>query len=93
MDFHSLNIDLCTILDALEDPIHIIDTDGILVFANLAWEKLIGLPRESAVGLYINDAISRGNQGFYFSIEKDEDWKSGSGSPGSPTRPPKTGSC
>lgn len=73
MDFHSLNIDLCTILDALEDPIHIIDTDGILVFANLAWEKLIGLPRESAVGLYINDAISRGNQGFYFSIEKDED--------------------
>ena len=44
MDFHSLNIDLCTILDALEDPIHIIDTDGILVFANLAWEKLIGLP-------------------------------------------------
>ena len=24
-------------------------------------------------GLYINDAISRGNQGFYFSIEKDED--------------------
>ena len=72
MDFHSLNIDLCTILDALEDPIHIIDTDGILVFANLAWEKLIGLPRESAVGLYINDAI-RGNQGFYFSIEKDED--------------------
>ena len=71
MDFHSLNIDLCTILDALEDPIHIID--GILVFANLAWEKLIGLPRESAVGLYINDAISRGNQGFYFSIEKDED--------------------
>ena len=73
MEFHSLNIDLCTILDALEDPIHIIDTDGILVFANLAWEKLIGLPRESAVGLYINDAISRGNQGFYFSIEKDED--------------------
>lgn len=73
MDFHSLNIDLCTILDALEDPIHIIDTDGILVFANLAWEKLIGLPRESAVGLYINDAISRGNQGFYSSIEKDED--------------------
>ena len=73
MDFHSLNIDLCTILDALEDPIHIIDTDGILVFANLALEKLIGLPRESAVGLYINDAISRGNQGFYFSIEKDED--------------------
>lgn len=73
MDFHSLNIDLCTILDALEDPIHIIDTDGILVLANLAWEKLIGLPRESAVGLYINDAISRGNQGFYFSIEKDED--------------------
>ena len=73
MDFHSLNIDLCTILDALEDPIHIIDTDGILVFANLAWEKLIGLPRESAVGLYINAAISRGNQGFYFSIEKDED--------------------
>ena len=73
MDFHSLNIGLCTILDALEDPIHIIDTDGILVFANLAWEKLIGLPRESAVGLYINDAISRGNQGFYFSIEKDED--------------------
>ena len=73
MDFHSLNIDLCTSLDALEDPIHIIDTDGILVFANLAWEKLIGLPRESAVGLYINDAISRGNQGFYFSIEKDED--------------------
>lgn len=64
---------MCTILDALEDPIHIIDTDGILVFANLAWEKLIGLPRESAVGLYINDAISRGNQGFYFSIEKDED--------------------
>ena len=43
------------------------------MFANLAWEKLIGLPRESAVGLYINDAISRGNQGFYFSIEKDED--------------------
>ena len=73
MDFHSLNIDLCTILDALEDPIHIIDTDGLLVFANLAWEKLSGLPRESAVGLYINDAISRGNQGFYFSIEKDED--------------------
>ena len=73
MDFHSLNIDLCTILDALEDPIHIIDTDGILVFANLAWETLIGLPRESAVGLYLNDAISRGNQGFYFSIEKDED--------------------
>ena len=73
MDFHSLNIDLCTLLEALEDPIHIIDTDGILVFANLAWEKLIGLPRESAVGLYINDAISRGNQGFYFSIEKDED--------------------
>ena len=73
MDFHSLNIDLCTILDALEDPIHIIDTDGILVFANLAWEKLIGLSRESAVGLYITDAISRGNQGFYFSIEKDED--------------------
>ncbi|UQT49998.1 PAS domain-containing protein [Flavonifractor plautii] len=62
MDFHSLNIDLCTILDALEDPIHIIDTDGILVFANLAWEKLIGLPRESAVGLYINDAISRGTR-------------------------------
>lgn len=73
MNFHGLDIDACAILDALEDPIHIIDTDGILVFANLAWEKLIGLPRESAVGLYINDAISRGNQGFYFSIEKDED--------------------
>ena len=57
MDFHSLNIDLCTILDALEDPIHIIDTDGILVFANLAWEKLIGLPRESAVGLWASGRV------------------------------------
>ena len=73
MDFDGLNIDLYAILDALEDPIHIINTDGILVFANRAWEQLIGLPRENAVGLYINDAISKGNQGFYFSIEKDAD--------------------
>ena len=37
MDFHSLNIDLCTILDALEDPIHSLFSSGIVVFSYLAW--------------------------------------------------------
>lgn len=73
MGFNGLDIELQAILDALEDPIHIIDTNGVLIFANLAWERLIGLPRENAIGLYINEAISKGNLGFYFSIEKNED--------------------
>lgn len=73
MQFSGLSIEPQVILDALEDPVHIIDTNGVLVFANQAWEQLIGLPRERAIGLYINDAISKGNLGFYFSIEKDED--------------------
>lgn len=70
MQFSGLSIEPQVILDALEDPVHIIDTNGVLVFANQAWEQLIGLPRERAIGLYINDAISKGNLGFYFCIKR-----------------------
>lgn len=64
-----------SILDAVADPLHIIDSNGLLVFANTAWEKLIGISREDAQGLHINEAIEKGNKGFYFSFEKDESEK------------------
>ena len=72
MDFHSLNIDLCTILGAGVIPSTSLTPTGSWCLP--IWRGEAHRPAlESAVGLYINDAISRGNQGFYFSIEKDED--------------------
>ena len=43
MDCFFKDIDCRDILDAVSDPLHIIDTEGILVFANAAWEKMIGI--------------------------------------------------
>lgn len=73
MDCFFKDIDCRDILDAVSDPLHIIDTEGILVFANAAWEKMIGITRAEAQGLHINEAIEKSNSGFYFSFEKDED--------------------
>lgn len=72
VDFIFTDMDCQTILNAVSDPIHIIDTEGILVFANTAWEKMIGVSLEEARGLHINEAIEKSNSGFYFSFEKDE---------------------
>lgn len=67
------DIDCRDILNAVSDPLHIIDTEGILVFANTAWEEMIGISLAEAKGLHINEAIEKSNSGFYFSFEKDED--------------------
>lgn len=67
------DIDCRDILNAVSDPLHIIDTEGILAFANTAWEEMIGISLAEAKGLHINEAIEKSNSGFYFSFEKDED--------------------
>lgn len=67
------DIDCEAILNAVSDPLHIIDTEGTLVFANTAWEQMIGISLADAKGLHINEAIEKSNSGFYFSFEKDED--------------------
>jgi transcriptional regulator with PAS, ATPase and Fis domain len=67
------DIDCRAILNAVSDPLHIIDTEGTLVFANTAWERMIGISLADAQGLHINEAIEKSNSGFYFSFEKDED--------------------
>lgn len=73
MNFFFTDVDCQAILDAMDDPMHIVDTNGVLAFANTAWEEMVGVSREDAQGLHINEAIEKSNTGFYFSVEKDED--------------------
>lgn len=73
MNFFFTDVDCQAILDAVDDPMHIVDTNGVLVFANTAWEEMVGVSREDAQGLHINEAIEKSITGFYFSFEKDED--------------------
>ena len=61
-----------SMLNAIDDPLHVIDTNGTLIFANHAWEKMFEISLEDARGRYINEAIEKSNTGFYFSFEKDE---------------------
>lgn len=61
------------ILDALSDPIHIIDATEYVVFVNTAWEKMMGKTRAEVLGRHINDVIADSMKGFYLSIERNPD--------------------
>ncbi|MCC8127886.1 MAG: sigma 54-interacting transcriptional regulator [Clostridiales bacterium] len=71
MSLDNLEINYQSILDALGTPIHIIDTKGFLVFANIAWEQMIGISRTDAIGLPIDEVLDEQHKGFYFSVDFD----------------------
>lgn len=62
-----LNLSLQDVIESLDQPMHIIDANGILVTANTAWEKYIHLSKKEALGQHINTIMERRNHGFYFS--------------------------
>lgn len=68
-----LNLSLQDVIESLDQPMHIIDANGILVTANTAWEKYIHLSKKEALGQHINTIMERRNHGFYFSIDSDEE--------------------
>lgn len=61
------------ILDAISDPMHIIDATEYVVFVNTAWEKMMGKTRAEVLGRHINDVIADSMKGFYLSIERNPD--------------------
>ena len=60
-------------LDAISDPMHIIDATEYVVFVNTAWEKMIGKTRAEVLGRHVNDVIADSMKGFYLSIERNPD--------------------
>ena len=71
VNYPVLNVDYENVLDAIENPIHIIDSTERLVFVNAAWERMMGKSRRDVLNQHINLAIADSMQGYYLSIERD----------------------
>ena len=56
-------IDIQSVLDAITDSIHIVDKDGYIVAANLAWSTRLGIPMDRIIGRYLTDVVRE----YYFS--------------------------
>lgn len=68
-----VKLDFSAVLDLLEIPIHIIDSDGILQYYNPAWGQFMHITRdEEVLGRYINDVLREAAVGFFFSMEETE---------------------
>ncbi|MEL7647671.1 MAG: sigma 54-interacting transcriptional regulator [Sedimentibacter sp.] len=66
------SIQISDLIDVLELPLHIINSDGLLVYVNKEWEKHMSINRENAIGKRINDVLQKSNAKFYFSIDFDK---------------------
>lgn len=61
-----------SMLNEISVPMHVIDTSGVLIFANHAWEKMVNVSLADAQGRFINEVIKPRNTGFYFAFEKSD---------------------
>lgn len=61
------------LLDAIDIPIHVVDTNGILVCVNKSWEHWMHESRNTAIGTEINQVMKKLRHGFYFAYEKSQD--------------------
>jgi len=66
------NLQISDLIDALEMPLHIIDSNGLLIYVNKEWEKHMNINRKNAIGEHINDVLHISNTKFYFSIDFDK---------------------
>lgn len=73
MKYVESTLQITDLIDALETPMHVIDSNGVLVFVNKEWEKRMAISRNDATGTHINDVLSLSNTKFYFSIDFDKD--------------------
>ena len=66
LDLHAEDV-----MDALDIPIHIVDTTGTVIFVNHKWQEFMGISAEAAVGTPINQLLRSIETKYYFSIEYD----------------------
>ncbi|MPM16967.1 Anaerobic nitric oxide reductase transcription regulator NorR [bioreactor metagenome] len=68
-----VKLDFSIVLDLLDIPIHIIDSNGLLRYYNPAWGEFMRITAEVEVlGRHINDVLRQAAVGFFFSIEETE---------------------
>lgn len=68
-----VQLDFSVVLDLLEIPIHIIDSDGILRYYNPTWGQFMHITGgEEVLGRHINDVLREAAVGFFFSMEETE---------------------
>lgn len=48
------------LLENLRDAIHVIDENGIFVYANQKYERLVGIPRQSLMGTRVQELVDAG---------------------------------
>ena len=72
----AINLNFSDVLDHLETPIHIIDSEGILRYVNPAWEVYMHFDHNEVLGRYINEVLKASAVGFFFSIEETESGQS-----------------
>lgn len=48
------------LLEDLRDAVHVIDENGVLLYVNKKYEKLVGIPRQSLVGTKIQELVDAG---------------------------------
>jgi len=52
--------DMQLLLENLRDAIHVIDENGIFVYANQKYERLVGIPRQSLMGTRVQELVDAG---------------------------------
>ena len=67
-----VDLNFSIVLDLLETPLHIIDSDGILRYFNPAWGQFMNVTAEEVLGRHINDVLREAAVGFFFSMEETE---------------------
>lgn len=60
-------LDIFSMADMVNQPIHIITPDGIVRFVNQAWSMIYGVPLEDAVGKHIEEVVQISN--FFVSLD------------------------
>jgi len=71
-DQFDIHLNFSAVLNLLDLPIHIIDTEGIMRYANPAWQQFFHVSCAEVLGRHINDVLKNTSVGFFFAIEQTD---------------------